>query len=96
MVEMRKTDGKEYPCNTLHHIVAGLQRYLHYKGKTVDLFKDLKKSRRGIKCLQAKGVGGRKCQTEVITPEEEQKLWQTGQLGDSNPQQLLNTIVYCC
>ena len=102
VVEVRKTDGKEYPPNTLHHIVAGLQRYLRHEGKTVDLFKDLKFSpfRASLdgemKRLQAKGVGGRKRQAEVITPEEEEKLWQTGQLGDSNPQQLLDTIVYCC
>ena len=32
----------------------------------------------------------------MITVEEEEKLWETGQLGDSRPQQLLDTMVYCC
>ena len=30
----------------------------------------------------------------MITHEEEEKLWESGQLGDSTPQQLLDTIVF--
>ena len=40
VVEVRKVDGTEYPPNTLHDIVSGLQRHLRFKGKMVDLFKD--------------------------------------------------------
>ena len=32
----------------------------------------------------------------MITVEEEEKLWETGQLRDSCPQQLVDTMVYCC
>jgi hypothetical protein len=32
----------------------------------------------------------------VITGEEEELLWSSGQLGDSTPQQLLDTMVFCC
>ena len=31
-----------------------------------------------------------------MAPEEEETLWRTGLLGDSNPQQLLDTMIYCC
>ena len=48
-----------------------------------------------MKRLQAKGLGINRRQAEVITPEEE-TLWRTGQLGDLNPQQLLDTVIYCC
>ena len=102
MVEARKTDGSEYPPNTLHHIVAGLQRYLRFQGRTVDLFKDrvftpLQAGLDGeMKQLQAKGVGTKKHQAEVITAEEEETLWKTGQLGDTSPQTLFDTMVYCC
>lgn len=67
VVEVRKTDGKVYPPNTLHYIVTGLQQYLHYEGKMVDLFKGLKCSPfwasldGEMKRLQAKGVGRKKC-----------------------------------
>jgi hypothetical protein len=40
VVEVRKGDGTEYPPNTLHHTVAGLQRYLCFQGEMIDLFKD--------------------------------------------------------
>ena len=49
-----------------------------------------------MKRLQACGLGAKKRQAEVITHEEEEKLWESGQLGDSTPQQLLDTIVFCC
>jgi hypothetical protein len=68
----------------------------------LDLFKDQKfaafqASLDGeMKRLQAKGLGNNRRQAEVITPEEEETLWRTGQLGDSNPQQLLDTMIYCC
>ena len=45
VVEVRKVDGTEYPPNTLHHIVAGLQRHPRFKGNMVDLFKDQQPSR---------------------------------------------------
>ena len=35
-----------------------------------------------LKRLQAKGLGGKKRQAEGITQEEENKLWEAGQLGD--------------
>ena len=102
VVEVRKVDGTEYPPNTLHHIVAGLQNHLRLEGKMVDLFKDrqfapFQASLDGeMKRLQACGLGAKKRQAEVITHEEEEKLWESGQLGDSTPQQLLDTIVFCC
>ena len=46
------------------------------------------------KRLQSKRFGSVKNKAEVITEEEQYLLWQTGQLGDSNPQQLLDTMVF--
>ena len=40
------------------------------------------------------GLGLTKKQGEVITLDEEEQLWSKGVLGDSSPQQLLDTIVY--
>ena len=98
VVEARKTDGTEYPPNTLHHIVAGLPRHLRFGGRMLDQkFTAFQASLDGeMKRLQAKGLGINRRQAEVITPEEEETLWRTGQLGDSNPQQLLDTMIFCC
>ena len=102
VVEVRKVDGTEYPPNSLYHICAGIQRCLRDSGRILDLFTDLsftpfQNSLDGeMKRLQSSGLGTKKRQAEVISVDEEEKLWSTGQLGDSNPQQLLDTMVYYC
>ena len=40
------------------------------------------------------GLGFTKKQGDVITLDEKEELWSKGVLGDSSPQQLLDTIVY--
>ena len=91
-------DGTEYPPNTLHHIVAGLQRHLRFKGNMVDLFKDrqfapFQASLDGeMKRLQACGLGAKKRQAEVITHEEEE---ESDQLGDSTFWTPLCSVVAC-
>lgn len=47
-----------------------------------------------MKRLQGKGLGSIKRQAEVLTREEEDKLWKAGLLGDKSPQQLLDTIIF--
>ena len=102
VLEVRKVNGSEYLPNSLHHICAGLLRHLRMSGRDIDLFKDtaftpFQATLDGeMKRLQSAGLGSKKRQAEVITEEEEEKLWSTGQLGDSSPQQLLNTILYYC
>ena len=48
-----------------------------------------------MKRLQRKGLGSRKRQAQVLTIKNEEKLWKSGLLGDSNPKQLLDTMVFC-
>ena len=48
-----------------------------------------------MKRLQRKGLGSRKRQAQVLTIENEEKLWKSGLLGDSNPKHLLDTMVFC-
>ena len=41
ILEVRKKNGDEFPPNTLHHIVSGLQRYLRLSGRPeLDFFKN--------------------------------------------------------
>ena len=47
-----------------------------------------------MKQLQSKGLGSTKRQAEVLTEDDEEKLWREGLLGDSTPQQLLDTIIF--
>ena len=98
--EIRKTDGSKYPPNTLYGIIAGIQHFFKGKGKQVRLLNDnkfgylrnalgavMKQMRRLVMELQEN-------QGEVITLREEEQLWEKGVLGDLQPQQLLDTLVY--
>ena len=99
-LEVRKRDGSEYPPNSLHHICAGIQRHLRGNGRIVDLFTDTDLSLfQGtldgeMKRLRSIGLGSKKRQAEIITEDEEELLWSKGALGDSTPQQLLDTMVF--
>ena len=40
-LEVRKKDGTEFPPESLHHLVCGIQRHLRFHGNpAVDFFKD--------------------------------------------------------
>ena len=47
-----------------------------------------------MKRLRSLGFGSKKRQAEPFTEEEEELLWSTGQLGDHNPQALVDTMLY--
>ena len=101
VLEVRKRDGSEYPPNTLHHICCGLLRHIRQSGRPeVDFFKDPMFSNftatldSEMKRLRSLGFGSKKRQAEPLTEEEEELLWSTGQLGDHNPQALVDTMLY--
>ena len=98
--EIRKTDGSKYPPNTLYGIIAAIQHFLKGKGKQVRLLNDdkfeyLRNALDAVMMENASaGVGLTRKQGEIITLREEEQLWEKGVLGDSQPQQLLDTLVY--
>ena len=96
ILEIRKKDGSRYPRNTLISLVAGMNSYL----APLNLFKDEVfhnfRTALDISCKESTeaGAGLNKKQAEVITEAEEEKLWNSGQLGDDTPMKLINTLVY--
>ncbi len=100
--EVRKKDGREFPPNSIHHIVCGLQRYLRLEADkpNLDIWKDAAfvNFRRCLdsemKRLQRFGVGSKVKKAEVISEEAEELLWQKKLLGDHSPQSLVATILY--
>ena len=49
-----------------------------------------------MKRLRGEGIGVTRERAESISVKEEGELWEKGILGDSSPQVLLDTMVYCC
>ena len=100
VLEVQKKDGSIYPANTLHHLCCGVMWYLRECGRhELDLFKDPAFTEfrdtldAEMKRIQSLGIGTKKRQAEPLTDEEEM-LWQTGQLGDHSLQTLVDTMVF--
>ena len=97
--EVKKLDDSEYPPNTLKEIIIMIQMYLHENGvywKLLDHpefinLRNVVDNTMGERTAMGLGV---KKSSDIITLEHESKLFECGEFGDFNPQQLLNTVVY--
>ena len=103
VVEARKQDGSEYPAKSLYYLVCGLLRLLRNKEIYSMNFLDEKDIRFAnfrkvldsrMKELVHTGVGTTVKQAEVILPEHEEKLWETGVFGDHSAESLQYTVYY--
>ena len=99
ILEVRKKNGDEYPPNTLYKMVCGLQREVQKKRPNINffspLFSDLSQTLDSeMKRLKSLGLGMTAKKAEPITLEEEEKLWECGALGESDPTILLYTVFY--
>ena len=96
--EQRKVDGQEYEPACLRVMRSSLHRYLKEKNYPVsiissDEFKGSNKVLEGkAKDLRDKGMGNRPNRSLPLTTQEEEILWQCGQLGHENAQSLINSL----
>ena len=96
--EQRKVDGQEYEPACLRVMRSSLDRYLKEKNYPVsiissDKFKGSNKVLEGrAKDLRDKGMGNRLNRSLPLTTQEEEILWQCGQLGHENAQSLINSL----
>ena len=98
--EVRKKDGSEFPPDSLHHIVSGIQRYIGWNGNSsIDVFKDEEFADfrmcldSKMKRLQKAGNGSQKKKAEPLKKEEEELLWKKDFLESGSPQALVDTMV---
>ena len=103
VVEASKHDGSEYPAKSLYYLVCGLLRLLRNKEIYSMNFLDEKDIRFAnfrkvldsrMKELVHSGVGTTVKQAEVILPEHEEKLCETGVFGDHSAELLQYTVYY--
>ena len=103
VVSTRKKDGEKYPPKTLYFLLCGLQR--HIKEQKQHAFNILDRDHPEFKrlfhtCdnyfreLRGEGVGAETRTAEVLTPEEESTLWETGVLSVDTPKGLLNAVFF--
>ena len=96
--EVKKQDGQEYPGNSLHGSVCGIQRYLKTQcGKNFHLFDDdlLSKLRSCLDVVMkewsAARIGLMCRRAEMITIDEENHMWASNILDEENGKQLVET-----
>ncbi len=97
--EIKKVDGGEYPGATLYQIVICIQFFLQKNGLNWRLLDDpdflrLRYTLDNVMKERAKQGLGQKKSAQVISVTDEEKMWSEGILGDSNPDQLRDTLMY--
>ena len=101
--EVTKQRGEgPYPGRTLYQMIVAIQKHLNVNKLPWKLleggdspFSDVRVVLDNImKERTAMNVGVTKRQASVISFEMENRLWETGVLGESNPDQLRNTVLF--
>ena len=91
-------DGTDYEPGSLKVMQVALDRHLKEKGYSLPIIKDReflssRKVLEGKACkLQNEGKGKLPNKSQSLTREEEEVLWECGQLGNSSPRSLLYTM----
>lgn len=101
VMEVRKTDGTKYPPRTLKEIIAGVQHHFNYVLKremsifTGQAFSATRESLDAeMKTSAKEGNVKLKRRANAISIDNERELWNNGTFGDSNPRQLIDTLIY--
>ncbi len=97
--EFRQKDGQEYPGKTLYDLVLCIQFHLEKKGKFWKLIDDQEMVRLKFtldnlmkdQCAQRLGSS---LSSDPISFDQEEVLWSRGILGEQDPTQLRNTVMF--
>ena len=99
--EVRKTSGETYPPRTLYNLVASIQRHYKEERDRPDMcflddkdmtFKPVRDMLDAVmKDLHAKGENNSQ-QTDPVTTEDEEMLWQAGVVGTHSSKALSNAV----
>ena len=94
-----RKDGKNYEPSSLGCMQAGIDRYLRLNRYSTSIIKDeiFKGSRDVIEgraryLREELGMGRKPNRARSLSLQDEQSLWKSGQLGDDNPESLINTV----
>ena len=93
-------DGKDYPGKTLYKMIVSIQKYLNQNNMPWKLiegpeFINVRTVLDNVmKDRAQRNIGLVRKQAEYIPIEYEEKLWNDNILGESNPQQLRDTVLF--
>ena len=96
--EVRKQNGKDYEPDSLAVMQAALDRFLREKDYPKSIIKDneFKSSKEVLegkaRMLRESGLGKKPNASRSLTKQEEEVLWDCGELGSDTPSSLQNTL----
>ena len=102
--ETRNSKGEPYPPSTIYQLLSGLLRSMREHNPECPNFVDKKnpsfrKLHRTLDShfhsLKERGVGVSVKSAEIISKDEENRLWSSGVMGIHSPTALFNAIFYC-
>ena len=102
-VETRNAKGDFYPLSTIYQLLLGLLRAMRSSCPQCPNFLDEKNSSfkefhgtldLHFRRLHEAGIGCRVKHAEVVTKNDEDRLWEVGVLGRDTPQTLLNAVFF--
>ena len=102
-VEARRSDGEQYPPETLANLLGGLSRRSKKFDPSAPNFMDKKNStfkelygalQVRYRELRVAGVGANVKHAPIVTKEEEDMLWKSGVLGDHDPVALQRAVIF--
>ena len=100
ILEVTNERNELYPQETLYSLVMALQMYFHSQGVYHKFLQDSafvevrNTLDNRMKSLSKQGLVMKKEKAQPFTLSHEEKMWSSGVLGESNPEQLLNTVIY--
>ncbi len=99
LTEVRHVDGTEYPAKTLYSIIVMLQMHFDKMGKLWKLidgaeFVKVKHTLDNLMKERSRSETGESASADPISLEAEDKMWKLGVLGDQNPDQLRDTVMF--
>lgn len=98
LVSVRKQNGNEYEPSTIRGFMSSLDRYLKSKNYSFQVNKGpmFPHSNNCIKAkmthLKSEGYGNRPNESDELTDEDIDKLFEAGLLGHESPQQVVNLL----
>ena len=98
IINVKKGDGSDYEPGSIRGIISSVDRYLKSKfyGKAVlcdpefSTVRDVLKTKQ--KLLKQEGLGNLPNRAGSLSENDIDKLWNSGELGLSNPDSMLNTL----
>ena len=105
IAETRNKKGDLYTPSTLHQLLCGLYRHIKTIRTDCPNFVDKNNTLQAatyvhgtldslFRKLHENGIGRKVKHSEIISRDEEEKLWSSGQLGSKTPRALQNAIFF--